>query len=77
MVQHGKGNLGHSVRTERYRYTEWNGGRDGVEFSDHETDLNEWTNLAWPKRSGGPGKYAVAMAEMKALLHADKSKNVP
>jgi iduronate 2-sulfatase len=77
MVQHGKDNLGHSVRTERYRYTEWNGGRDGVEFYDHETDLNEWTNLAWPKRSGGPGKSAVAMAEMKALLHADKSKNVP
>jgi uncharacterized sulfatase len=28
---------------DRYRYTEWNGGKDGVEFYDHETDVNEWT----------------------------------
>ncbi len=38
--------MGRSVRTERYRYTEWNEGRDGVELYDHQTDPHEWHNLA-------------------------------
>lgn len=38
--------VGRSVRTERYRYTEWNGGERGKELYDHETDPREFTNLA-------------------------------
>jgi choline-sulfatase len=34
----------HSVRTERYRYTRYNDGSE--ELYDHQTDPNEWTNLA-------------------------------
>lgn len=30
--------MGRSVRTERWRYTEGNGGRDGVELYDYDTD---------------------------------------
>ena len=39
-------NMGRSVRTERYRYTEWDGGRKGVQLYDYETDPQELTNLA-------------------------------
>jgi len=38
--------LGHSVRTERWRYTEWDGGNRGVELYDHENDPHEWKNHA-------------------------------
>lgn len=37
---------GRSVRTDRYRYTEWNGGRDGAELYDHDGDPQELRNLA-------------------------------
>lgn len=41
-----RGNFpGHSVRTERYRYTEWDNGKKGAELYDHMTDPNEWQNL--------------------------------
>jgi uncharacterized sulfatase len=37
---------GYSLRTERYRYTEWDEGKQGVELYDHESDPHEFTNLA-------------------------------
>jgi len=37
---------GRSVRTSRWRYTEWNGGNKGVELYDHANDPREFTNLA-------------------------------
>lgn len=45
VVQRGKF-LGRSLRTDRYRYTEWDGGEKGVELFDHTTDHEEWKNLA-------------------------------
>jgi uncharacterized sulfatase len=44
-VQHGA-IAGHSIRTERWRYTEWNGGEKGVELYDHNADPGEMRNLA-------------------------------
>jgi uncharacterized sulfatase len=39
--------IGKSVRTERWRYTEWgDNGAKGVELYDHETDPGEFKNLA-------------------------------
>jgi iduronate 2-sulfatase len=44
-----RGVMGYSMRTGRYRFTEWlnaEGGREDVELYDHERDPNETRNLA-------------------------------
>ena len=38
--------MGETVRTERYRYTEWAEGTMGVELYDYDADPGELTNLA-------------------------------
>jgi len=38
--------FGYSLRTPRWRYTEWDEGREGSELYDHEQDPQELTNLA-------------------------------
>ncbi|HTU17480.1 MAG TPA: sulfatase/phosphatase domain-containing protein [Gemmataceae bacterium] len=60
MVYH-KDVLGKSVRTEHWRYTEWDGGKQGVELYDHERDPGEYHNLARDPRQ------AITLAEMKHL----------
>jgi arylsulfatase A-like enzyme len=37
--------LGRSIRTERWRYTEWDEGRRGAMLFDHDTDPYEMRNL--------------------------------
>ncbi len=37
---------GYSIRTERYRYIEWDGGSRGRQLYDHQTDPAELVNLA-------------------------------
>ncbi|UCF17939.1 MAG: sulfatase-like hydrolase/transferase [Phycisphaerales bacterium] len=37
---------GHSVRTDHWRYTEWDLGRQGAELYDHDSDPGEYYNLA-------------------------------
>jgi uncharacterized sulfatase len=41
-----EGVTGRSVRTERWRYTEWDAGKAGVELYDHDLDPLELRNLA-------------------------------
>jgi iduronate 2-sulfatase len=38
--------FGYSLRTPRWRYTEWDEGREGRELYDHDADPRELTNLA-------------------------------
>jgi iduronate 2-sulfatase len=38
--------FGYSLRTPRWRYTEWDEGREGRELYDHDNDPREITNLA-------------------------------
>ena len=38
--------FGYSLRTPRWRYTEWDEGREGRELYDHNADPREITNLA-------------------------------
>ncbi len=56
--------MGRSIRTDRYRYTEWDGGRAGVELYDHDQDPGEYKNLATDR------KHVKVVAELKTLLHA-------
>jgi uncharacterized sulfatase len=60
-VHRGAGR-GLSVRTERFRYTEWNGGKDGTELYDHASDPQEQRNLA------GDPKHARTVAQLRTLL---------
>jgi choline-sulfatase len=62
----GGGVLGHSIRTSRYRYTEWGGGEFGTELYDYEKDPEEFTNLA------GKPEHEQLQAELKALLAKKK-----
>jgi uncharacterized sulfatase len=51
---------GTSIRTERWRYTDWGQGR--MELYDHKMDPGEFTNLA------GDPEYADVVAELSELL---------
>ena len=56
---------GHSVRTERWRYTEWDDGREGAELYDYAADPTEQHNLA------SDSKHAAVIAGLKPLLQAN------
>ncbi|HUR54071.1 MAG TPA: sulfatase [Gemmataceae bacterium] len=58
--------MGRSVRNERYRYTEWDGGKKGVQLFDYDTDPGELKNLA------EDAKHADVVKQMQALLPAAK-----
>ncbi len=54
--------LGKSVRTTRWRYTEWDEGRRGAELYDERGDPAELVNLA------GRPEYKKVVEELRALL---------
>jgi len=56
--------MGRSVRTERWRYNEWDEGRQGAELYDHDRDPREQHNLA------NDPKYSGTVTELKQLLGA-------
>jgi uncharacterized sulfatase len=45
--------MGYSIRTERWRYTEWDGGARGTELYDEMSDPGERRNLAGDERQTG------------------------
>jgi uncharacterized sulfatase len=53
---------GYSLRTDRYRLTLWDNGEKGIELYDHETDPQEYTNLAKSP------VHAATVAELRQLL---------
>ncbi len=58
-----RGNFpGRSVRTEHWRYTEWDHGKRGVELYDEKNDPREFKNLA------SDPKFAPVVAEMRRHL---------
>ena len=62
---------GYSLRTRRWRYTEWDGGRQGRELYDHETDRRELNNLA-----DDPAK-ALVVAELSKQIHIASEATFP
>jgi uncharacterized sulfatase len=61
-VNRGKA-VGRSVRTGRWRYTEWGpDGKDGIELYDHSKDPGEYHNL------GANPEYAETSEELTKLL---------
>ena len=56
--------MGYTLRTDRYRYTEWAGGDEGVELYDYLEDPNEYRNLA-----GQPG-YSSLLERLAEALRA-------
>jgi iduronate 2-sulfatase len=63
--------MGYSIRTERWRYTEWgNDGEHGRELYDHSNDAREFTNLARENRAEHQATIAALktkMAHLKAV----------
>ena len=58
--------MGYTVRTERWRYTEWDGGAAGSELYDQDADPHEYQNLAQDP------KEAKTIAKLKKYLPKNK-----
>ena len=54
--------LGHTIRTPRFRYTEWAEGQAGVELYDYQEDPQEYVNLA------DSPEHVETMTRLKQLL---------
>ena len=54
--------MGYSIRTEKWRYTEWDNGKRGTELYDENDDSSEMKNLATD------AKYRNVASEMQQML---------
>jgi len=62
---------GYSLRTPRWRYTEWDEGRQGRELYDHDADPRELTNLA------SLPAHAATVAQLSAQLRGAVKSTFP
>ncbi|MHC4354255.1 MAG: sulfatase-like hydrolase/transferase, partial [Planctomycetota bacterium] len=53
---------GYSVRTDRWRYTEWDHGRQGAELYDHDNDPGEYYNVV------GKPEHARTIEKLRKML---------
>ena len=63
--------FGYSLRTPRWRYTEWDEGKAGRELYDHDADPGELTNLA------EKAEHAATVAELSAKVRAAAKATFP
>ena len=63
--------FGYSLRPPRWRYTEWDEGRQGRELYDHELDPKELVNLA------DSADNAATVADLSAKLKAAVATTLP
>ena len=65
--------MGCSIRSSRFRYTEWGEGRHGVELYDHHADPDEFRNLAVD-----PEPWAISIIErLRSALRVRASGVTP
>ncbi len=65
--------MGCSIRTHRWRYTEWAEGREGIELYDHASDPNEFHNLA----INSDQETQKLMKSLRTRLHDKASGKIP
>ncbi len=63
--------FGYSLRTERWRYTEWDNGEKGTELYDHFNDAMEVENLA------ENSEFQETVKDLRELLHQAVAKSLP
>lgn len=63
--------FGYSLRTERWRYTEWKDGEEGYELYDHANDPRELNNVA------GLAEQAGVQRELAMKLKAAIASSLP
>ncbi len=63
--------FGYSLRTPRWRYTEWEEGKQGRQLFDHETDPKELKNLAEKP------EFAATVVGLAEQLHAAVKASFP
>ncbi len=67
----GRRFFGYSLRTARWRYTEWDEGREGRELYDHEKDPRELTNLA------GKPEYQAVVEQLAEQMRQAVASTMP
>ena len=67
----GKQIFGYSLRTPRWRYTEWDEGNAGRELYDHDNDPEELVNLA------GKAEHAKTVEELSEQVRAAAKTTYP
>ncbi len=63
--------FGYSLRTSRWRYTEWQEGEKGRELYDHDVDPLEQTNLA------SLPEHQTTVNELSGILRDATAKSFP
>ena len=63
--------FGYSLRTTRWRYTDWDQGKAGRELYDHDNDPHELTNLA------SVSEHAATVARLSEQLRAAVATTFP
>lgn len=63
--------FGYSLRTSRWRYTEWDEGHQGRELYDHQADPRELTNLA------NQPEYTAIIAQLSEQIRSATATTFP
>ena len=75
-IHHAPDAQGYSIRTERWRYTEWNRGEAGLELYDHANDPEETRNLAThPEYASVVESLSVELRQYSDTYVPNPSKN--